>query len=109
MRVCADLETDGETPTARRPGNPAKMSIDRGYEPTGLNRRPPPPKCSGEALDRTHSGKGLALKVGCVGPWLEVSGPSWDCLQATACGPGQDLVVDSLGSPSRGVRCTINN
>ncbi|EKM73482.1 hypothetical protein AGABI1DRAFT_49846, partial [Agaricus bisporus var. burnettii JB137-S8] len=26
------------------------------------------------------SGKGLALRVGCVGPWLEASGPSWDCL-----------------------------
>src|SRR5260370_17087821 len=43
------------------------------------------------------SGKGMALRVGCIGPWPEASGLGWDCSGATLDGPGWDLGVEGLG------------
>ena len=42
-------------------------------------------------------GKGLALRVGCIGPWLEASGLGKNCLGETLGGSGLDLGVDGLG------------
>ena len=53
------------------------------------------------------SGKGLALRVGYIGPWLEATGPGWDCLgQPRRTWPGPVCGWPWLPS---GVRCTLNN
>ena len=69
-------------------------------------KAPPPSRRQNRSVT---SGKGLALRVGCIGPRPETSGLGRNCSGETRCGSGSDLGADGLGCPrASGARLTTD-